>query len=119
TGMVLVHRGKIRWFWGDTSLAHYAMGHFGTATATSELPGKGGLDPSVGIDLDYAVDAQGNSRPTFAPGKPGPIWVHGAFVLKNPEGEDRIVTQYERVDPSMKRLELGLAAFDDEKQTFQ
>jgi hypothetical protein len=113
TGMVLVHRGKIHWFWGDTSLPGYPLGHFGTATATSELPGKGGLEPEVGIDLDYAVDARGYSRPTFDLKQPGAVWVHGAFEL-----DGKIVTQYERVQDLSKRFELGVAAYDSDAQRF-
>ncbi len=59
----VVYRGKIYWFWGDTSRQSYPLGNFGTSGATSELPGKGGLEPSVGIDLTYFVDAEGFSRP--------------------------------------------------------
>lgn len=115
SAMVLLHRGKLHWFWGDTNLAGRALGHFGTATATSEFPGR----PDAGIDLDYAVDREGLSRPTFDLGRPGPVWAHGGFVLKDPEGRERILTQYERVKDLGHRLELGIAVFDDETRRFQ
>jgi hypothetical protein len=108
--------GVVRWFWGDTSLPGYPLGHFGTATATSEL---GGLVPNIGIELRYAVNEKGESRPTFDLGRPGPVWVHAPFVVKDPEGKDRVLGEYERVDGAMKRLELGIAAFDESTARFQ
>src|SRR5262249_11540783 len=50
TVMAVPYRGKLFWFWGDTSRAKYPLGHFGTAGAVSDLPSRGGLDPSVGIN---------------------------------------------------------------------
>ena len=35
------YKGKIYWFWGDTSRLAYPLGHFGTAGAISELPANG------------------------------------------------------------------------------
>jgi hypothetical protein len=118
TAMAVEHRGRLRWFWGDTSRPGHPLGHFGTATASSGLPGRGGLDPSVGVELEYAVDATGFSRPAFDLGEPGAVWVHGAFVIRDPEGRERIVAQYERVKDLGRRLELGIAAFDDERERF-
>lgn len=109
TAVAVVHDGRLRWFWGDTGLWQQPLGHFGTATATAPLE----TDPAVGIDLAYAVGKNGRSRPTFDLGRPGPVWVHGGFVL-----DGRILTQYERVDPAMKRLELGIAEFDAKTETF-
>ncbi len=57
------YRGKIYWFWGDTDRVDYPLGNFGASGATSELPGRGGLDPSVGVDLTYFVDDKGFSKP--------------------------------------------------------
>jgi hypothetical protein len=50
-----IYRGQLFWFWGDTKKASYALGQFATSGATSELPWRGGLDPSRGIDLHYFV----------------------------------------------------------------
>ncbi|HYF00158.1 MAG TPA: hypothetical protein VEJ18_14655, partial [Planctomycetota bacterium] len=84
TAVAVVHDGKLRWFWGDTSLWQQPLGHFGTSTATAPLD----TDPAVGIDLTYAVGPNGRCRGTFDLGRPGPVWVHGGFVL-----DGRILTQ--------------------------
>jgi hypothetical protein len=111
----VVHGGRVRWFWGDTSLARYAMGHFGTATATSDPA----ADPAKGIELSYAVDARGHSRPTFDLGVPGAVWVHCPFALRDPEGRERILAEYERVkDVASPKLEQGIAVFDDAAERF-
>src|SRR5436190_9695494 len=60
----VIYRGKIYWFWGDTARPSYPLGHFGMAGAVSELPGKGGPEPEVGVDLKYFVGKDGFSRPT-------------------------------------------------------
>ena len=76
------YRGKIYWFWGDTNRPSYPLGNFGASGATSELPGHGGLDPSVGVDLTYFVDDSGFSKPMCPQPKGGHALdrepVHGA-----------------------------------------
>ena len=53
-----IFQGKLYWFWGDTNRPGYPLGNFHVPMAISELPGKGGLDPNVGVDLDKAVAAK-------------------------------------------------------------
>src|SRR5262249_15474367 len=48
--------GRLRWFWGDTNRAAYPLGNFHVPGAVSDLPGHGGLDPEVGVDLTYITD---------------------------------------------------------------
>ncbi len=58
-----VYQGKIYWFWGDTNRPDYPLGNFHVPGATSELPGRGGLEPEHGVDLTYFVDEHGLARP--------------------------------------------------------
>ena len=64
--MNAVYQGKIHWFWGDTNRPDYPLGNFHVPGATSELPGAGGLEPEVGVNLSYFVDDQG-LRPADGP----------------------------------------------------
>ena len=57
------YQGKLYWCWGDTDQASYPLGNFGASGATSELPERGGLDPSIGVDLTYFTNTNGFSRP--------------------------------------------------------
>lgn len=113
-----IFQGKLRWFWGDTTQAAYPLGNFGTSAAVSDLPGNGGLNPSVGVNLQYLLDEKGFSRPMFKLGKPGPVWVDAMLILNDPEGQERLVCHYSRMRDLGHREEHGLAAFDDERGEF-
>src|SRR5205823_1225182 len=60
--MMTPYNGKVYWFYGDTGKLEYPLGQYWTSGATSLLPGKGGLDPSKGVNLAYWVDKKGFSR---------------------------------------------------------
>jgi len=114
-----VYRGRIYWFWGDTARESYPLGHFATAGATSKLPGKGGLDPNVGIDLTYFVDKEGFSRKMAPLDGPGMIWVDALMTLEDESGRERLLGHYGRMKSLGERLEHGLVAFNDETETFE
>lgn len=105
--------GKLYWFWGDTNRLSYPLGHFGTSGAISLPPGQGGLDPSVGIDLEYFVDKTGFARPTCdIPGQ-GPKWIDGLMIAKDDSGNDRLLCRYIRVKSVDQVLEAGIVQWDD------
>jgi hypothetical protein len=119
TVQMLPYNGKIYWFWGDTNRLAYPLGHFGTSGATSEFPGQGGLDPSVGVDLTYFVNADGFSKPTCdIPGQ-GPKWIDGLMVVKDDSGQDRLVAKFNRMKSLGEVLERGLIQWDDASQTWK
>jgi hypothetical protein len=114
----VVYRGKIHWFWGDTSRPAHPLGNFHVSGATSALPGKGGLDPEVGIDLSYFVDKTKFARPLAKmPGK-GPTWLTSVVVLPGPDGRERLYASYVKIEPPTKVYARGLAVFDDDKEHF-
>ncbi|MGQ9592258.1 MAG: alpha-galactosidase, partial [Planctomycetota bacterium] len=116
--MSIVYRGKIYWFWGDTLRASYPLGHFGTSGATSELPGRGGLDPAVGVDLRYFVDPSGFSRPVCEVPGTGLKWIGGLMTVPDETGRERLIAKYSIHKSLAEILESGLAIFDDEKEAF-
>jgi hypothetical protein len=116
-----IYQGQIHWFWGDT-LYEVGFGNFRTAGAVSQLPGTGGLDPSVGVNLQYFVNNVGSSREMMPLPDPGPIWMDGVFVIPGASGEERLLGHYSRIEPgsaTFNVLEHGLALYDDSTQTFQ
>ncbi len=117
TVMVVPHDGKLHWFWGDTARPGYPLGQFRTSMATSAPATQ--LDPDLGIDFTYAVDAKGFSRSMFEGDKPGVIWVHGMTEIPDAQGKLRIVGHYARLEKLDKRLEHGICVFNDEKQMFE
>ncbi len=114
-----VYRGKVHWFWGDTNRPSYPLGNFQVPGATSQLPGKGGLDPDVGVNLDYFVDGKGFAKETMRmPGK-GPTWMTTLIPLPDEKGVERLYASYIKIEPPLKVYARGLAVFDDDKQEFQ
>jgi hypothetical protein len=115
-----VHRGKIYWFWGDTSQVRYPLGNFRTSGASAELPGQGGLDPAVGVNLRYFIGPDGFCRKMcpFEP-KEGMVWIDGLMVVPDGAGQPQLVTHFARMKSLGEMLEHGLAVFDEQKQEFQ
>ncbi len=115
-----LYQGKIFWFWGDTSRMSYPLGHFWMAAAVSELPGQGGLDPGLGVNLRYFTDKDGFSRPVARLGvEKGVIWADGFLVLPDETGRERLVCHYAHMESLSKMLDHGLAVFNDEKSEFE
>ncbi|MBI3881522.1 MAG: hypothetical protein HY301_15845 [Verrucomicrobia bacterium] len=114
-----VYRGKIFWFWGDTMRARYPLGHYQTSGATSELPGHGGLDPAVGVNLTYFKDAEGFSKRMVPFKAEGPIWIDGLLTVADAAGRERLVAHYSRMKSLGERLEHGLVIYNDEREEFE
>lgn len=75
TALAIPYRGRIYWFWGDTSGT--AQVNFNVSGATSLAPGAGGLDPGRGVDLQYFVGPDGFSRPMLPLERRGLVWLEG------------------------------------------
>ncbi len=116
----IVYGGKLWWFWGDTSRASYALGNFAMPGATSELPGQGGLDPSVGVNLTYFTGPDGFARP-MCPilGQPGPVWIDGLVTCPGPDGREQMLCHFVRVKTLSEFYEQGFARYNDDKQLFE
>ncbi len=113
-----VYKGKIYWFWGDTGKPGYPLGNFQTTGATSGIPGKGGLDPAVGVDLTYFTVADGFTKQMAPIPGPGPTWLGGLVVLPDETGRERMFAHYAKVDQAMKTLEAGIVRYNDEQDIF-
>jgi hypothetical protein len=117
-----IYRGKIYWFWGDTNRPRYPLGQFQMSGATSLLPESGGLNPSVGVDLTYFVDAEGFSRkmcPMTRGNVPILVWLDGVMAVPDEKSEERLVTRYAQMKSLGEMLEHGLAIFNDRTETFE
>jgi hypothetical protein len=118
-GHAIRYRGKLYWFWGDTNQLAYPLGNFASSGATSELPGNGGLDPNVGIDLNYFVNETGFSRAMAPLPGAGLKWVFWMMTVADEQGRERLIAQYERMGQAGKAAERGLVLFNDETQQFE
>lgn len=113
-----VYRGKLHWFWGDTNRPSYPLGNFHVPFATSLLPGQGGLDPGLGVNLTYAVGKNGFAKEAAKmPGK-GPTWIDGLVVLPDKNQRPRLLAQYVKIKSPLTVYERGVVQFNDERQQF-
>jgi hypothetical protein len=112
-----IYRGRIYWIWGDT----LGLGSFNFAVsgATSESPGKCGLDPAVGINLHYFTNRDGFSKPMLPLPRKGVVWIEGMFTVRDPQGVERLLATYTRQQGSTPADECGVARFNDEKEVFE
>ncbi len=113
-----VFQGEVYWFWGDTNRPSYPLGNFHVPGATSLLPDEGGLDPDVGVNLDYFVGRDGFAKPTCQMPGQGPTWINGLVTLKD-DGRERLFAYYVKVAKPMRVYERGLVEFNDEKNQFE
>jgi len=113
------YRGKIYWLWGDTERVSYPLGNFAASGATSEPPGHGGLDPGVGVDLSYFVDANGFSKPMCPDFGEGLQWIEGVMTVRDESGKERLVARVSSQKGLMPAYAWHLAVFNDEKGIFE
>lgn len=113
-----IYRGKLHWFWGDTNRPKYPLGLFDVPGATSLLPSDGGLDPSLGVNLNYFVGKDGFAKAMCKMPGDGPTWIWGLTVLRDTNNRERMFCGYMKVRNLLEVYERGIAEFDDEKQEF-
>ncbi len=116
--LTTIYHGKIYWFWGDTSRPGYPLGNFHCPGATSLLPEDGGLDPEVGVDLNYFLDGRGFAKETAHLPGDGPTWLDGLVTLPDDSAGQRVFAHYVKVAKPMVIYENGLVEFDDRKKQF-
>jgi len=114
-----IYHDRLFWLWGDTAKPSHPLGHFATAGAFSDLPQHGGLDPSVGVDLEYFVGETGFSRPISPFKERGMIWLDGLIKVKDDQGAERMVAKYARMQSLGEAKERGLVVFNDETDLFE
>ena len=114
-----LYRGRIFWMWGDTGRPSYPLGNFAMSGAVSDLPGRGGLDPAVGVDLEYFVDKNGFSRGMAPLKEPGLVWLDGLMTVPDGQGNERMVAKFARLKGLSELLERGLMVFNDATNTFE
>jgi len=114
-----LYHGRLFWMWGDTGRPSYPLGNFAMSGAVSNLPEHGGLDPTVGVNLEYYVGQDGFSRPLCPLKEPGLVWLDGLFAVKDNHGQERMVAKYARLKSMTEVLERGLVVFNDQTQSFE
>lgn len=115
----MIFGGKILWFWGDTNRPSYPLGNFHMPGASSDLPANGGLDPELGINLDYRLDAEGFARPTAKMPGDGPTWLGGMTVLRDENGRERLYACYDKIRNFLETYQRGIVEWDADDAEFR
>ncbi len=112
-------RDQIYWFWGDTDRVYYPLGNFSASGAISQLPTSGGLDPSLGIDLDYFVSPDGFSKGMVnLPGK-SLRWIESLMPLADPSGKEHLYARVANIRDIGYAHDWHLMRFHEDKQEFE
>ena len=114
-----VHRGKLLWFWGDTTLAKYPLGIFdGTGATTAVQPLKQ-LEPPLKLQLDYFTNSTGTPRGIAPMPGSGPTWVTGVASVPDKSGVPHLVCAYMKIKGMLEAYEWSLAVWNEEKNVFE
>jgi len=114
-----VYKGRLYWFWGDTNKPSYPLGNFQMTGAVSLLPGRGGLDPNIGVNLAYFTDKDGFTKQMAPVPGEGPCWADAFVTFQDKSGRERLVAAYAKVYPNMEAHERGLLEWNDRKEQFE
>ncbi|MDF1859386.1 MAG: hypothetical protein P1U87_04185 [Verrucomicrobiales bacterium] len=114
-----IWNGKLFWIWGDTNRSGYPLGNFQATAATSQLPGRGGLDPAVGIDFRYFEDETGFVKKIAPMPGEGPTWLSGLTVLPDSNGKEHLVAHFVKVKGMLDVYRKGLCEWDAEVGAFR
>lgn len=113
------HRGRLFWFWGDTTLAHYPLGIFHMTGATTELVPLLEWKPPVEMPYQHFTDASGRPRAVAEMPGEGPTWLTNVVSLPDADSKEHLVATYRKIRGFLQAYEVGLCEWDDQKQVFQ
>jgi len=114
-----IYQGKLFWIWGDTNRPAYPLGTFQAPGAISLLPQRGGLDPSVGVNLMYFVGEDGFARGLARVPEEGAMWLDALTVLNTPSAGEQMYCAFARVKSLAETLERGFMRWNDEAMRFE
>lgn len=114
-----VHRGKMFWLWGDTTLARYPLGIFDSTSATTTIRPLKKFAPPLRLRFDYFTDAKGAPRSVAKMPGDGPTWISGLASLPDKAGKARLVGVYLKVKPPLEGYAWGLCVWNDTTETFE
>jgi len=114
-----VHRGRLFWLWGDTTLAPYPLGIFDGTSATTSVQPLTSFEPPLRLKLDYFTDASGAPRGVARMPGEGPTWVTGYVSLPDKSGTPRLVGSYVKIKPPMDAYQWGLCLWNDATENFE
>jgi len=117
--LITIYKGQLFWVWGDTAHPkHPIAGNFRTTCATSKLPSDSGLDPEIGVNLNYFTEGDFVKKMVPLP-EEGLYWLSSLIAIKDKSGQERLIANYARIKAPMEAVGRGIVQFNDEKQIFE
>ena len=113
-----LHRGKLFWAWGDTTVPHYPLGIFDMSSATTPIQPLTSFEPPLRLKLDYFTDDAGKPRAVAKMPGSGPTWVSGYVSLPDKTGTPRLCGSYMKIRNHLEIYEWGLCVWDDAAEKF-
>jgi hypothetical protein len=114
-----VHRGKLFWAWGDTSLARYPLGIFDMTSATTPVQPLASFEPPLKLKLDYFTDEKGVPRGVAKMPGAGPTWVSAYVSLPDKTGAARLCGTFIKVRNHLEAYQSGLCVWNDAESRFE
>lgn len=114
-----IHRGRLFWAWGDTTLARYPLGIFHMTGATTPLQPLTSFAPPLKLNFDYFRDEKGAPRAMAKMPGDGPTWLYGLISLRDQSGGERLVGTYDKIKGYLDAYETGQAVWDEKANAFQ
>lgn len=114
-----VHRGRMFWLWGDTTLARYPLGVFDSTSATTGLEPFTSFEPPLRPLFEYFKDAQGFPRGVAKLPGTGPTWITAYVSLPAKDGLSRLCATYLKIKPPLDAYEKGLCVWNDDQERFE
>lgn len=114
-----VHRGKLFWLWGDTTLAHYPLGVFHSTSATTAVQPLAEFKPPVRLTYDYFRDAKGQPQGVAQMPGDGPTWISGLVSLPDSNGVPHLVGTFAKIRGHLEAYELGLCGWNEAAAKFE
>lgn len=113
-----VHRGRLFWAWGDTTMPNYPLGIFDMSSATTAIQPLTSFEPPLKLKLDYFTDDKGRQRGVAKMPGSGPTWVSAYVSLPDKTGAQRLVGSYVKIRAQMEAYESGLCVWNDDAARF-
>jgi hypothetical protein len=114
-----VHRGRLFWAWGDTTLARYPLGIFHMTSATTGVRPLASFEPPVRLRFDLFRDDAGRPRAVAKMPGSGPTWLSAYVSLPDANGTPRLVATYVKIKPPLEAYECGLCVWNDAAANFE
>ncbi len=114
-----VHRGKLFWAWGDTTLANYPLGIFDMTSATTGHQPLASFEPPLRLQFDYFTDDKARPRGVAKMPGSGPTWMTAFVSLPDKSGAPRLVGSYSKIKPPLEAYEWSLCVWNDAASQFE